>query len=252
MAVSPDRFRRLAMSSPWRWRELTLLWQDGIDDPVRVAVGRPGRLRVARADGTVISEVDEPARAPRSVSRLVLGGEGAPVVPGVRGVPGGPGGWGTGGPDQQPRPFVWDTEPQRDPDGLVVARASWAEVDDGEMLFSSYRFPAAMDPKELASEVRLAEVTERVWRGRLVWEAMAIPGPAYEPRCTCCPLLPGTVAATLFESERGDDAADPPRALPEEEFFVRLDVQTAVCVHVSRLDGTDPRARLDVAIEQVR
>lgn len=210
-----------------------MLWHDGVDDPVRVTVGRPGRLRVARVDGTVICEVDEPATAPGRVSWFGLGGGGA------------------GAPDQRPRPFVWDSEPQRDSDGLVVARASWAEVDDGEVLFSSYRFPAAMDPKELASGVRLVEVTERVWRGRLVWEAIAIPGPSYEPRCTCCPLLPGTVAYALFESECGDDATGPPRALPEEEFFVRLDVETAVCVHVSRLDGTDPRARLDVAIEQV-
>jgi hypothetical protein len=236
MAVSPDRFRRLAMSSPWRWRELTLLWQDGVDEPVRVAVGRPGRLRVEHLDGTVISQIDGPARVPGRVSWLRLGALGALA---------------TGGRDEMARPFVWDTEPQRDPEGLVVQRASWAEVDDGEMLFSSYRFPAAMDPKELASGVRLAEVTERVWRGRLVWEAVAIPEPTYEPRCTCCPLLAGAVSAALFETERSGVSVDPPRGLPEEEFFVRLDAQTAGCVHVSRLDGTDPRVRLDVAIEQV-
>ncbi len=130
MAVSPDRFRRLAMSSPWRWRELTLLWQDGVDEPVRVAVGRPGRLRVEHLDGTVISQIDGPARVPGRVSWLRLG-------------------------------------------------------------------------------------------------------------------------AALFETERSGVSVDPPRGLPEEEFFVRLDAQTAGCVHVSRLDGTDPRVRLDVAIEQV-
>ena len=233
MPVTPLSFARLAQSSPWRWRSLQLRYADS-RYAVRAWVGRPRALRVETLDGRLVQAVTRSAHAVGSMISFGAGGLSGPVV----------------------RPWPWEVEVPLDAEGLVVRRPSAVEVELDDEIFQTYRFVAALDPAELASGVDLTDVREQVWRGRPVWEATARPTPAYLPRCTCCPLLPGVVAEGLFRAEGGgaEEPADTGERFPgwrDEEFFVRLDVATGVVAAVDRLDRHDPAARLTLDIEVV-
>ena len=60
MTPTPERFRRLARSSPWRWDAVSFALTWPITPPVTATVVRPDRLRVVDAHGLVLADgVDE-------------------------------------------------------------------------------------------------------------------------------------------------------------------------------------------------
>ena len=193
---TPERFTRLARSSPWRWSTLrfslrTLGRDPGPESVSEAWLRRPDGLRVRLTDGTVHVVRDAAARQPRGAA------------------------------------------PERDAEGLVVARPPDGPRHDDPM-WQSYRWVAMLDPQELAESVWSGEpgpvtftddVLEVDHHGRPAWEARLATTEAYDPRCGCCPLLPDARIAGL----EGLGARMPDGGWAPEH-RVRLDVATGVCV----------------------
>lgn len=207
---SVERFRALARSAPWRWTtlHLTCRWTGGT--AVQAVLARPDRLRVEDLDG-----------------RLLAAGTS--------------GGLGSSSGPRPPAP-----EPRLDADGLVRSRREpWNDGPDVPM-WQDYRWVAALDPYELADGVEgepgadIHDLHAVEHHGRLAWEAVLVPTPAYEPRCGCCPLL----------RSRESDLLEGLPLLPvyAEAHQVRLDVQTGVCVLTAELGGPSPGAGHDTAL----
>jgi hypothetical protein len=235
-----DAFAALARSSPWRWSTLrfTGRWQgDGPwHRPLRAWVRRPDLLRVESLDGELLQVVRQP---PQRVSVLTTDGGLTRELPWLTadGVPG----------------------PELRADGLVAARPdrlAWDFSLDAPM-YQDYRWVAMLDPAELADgsepesddvvrAVDLDTVTEVDHGGRPAWEAIVRPTAAYQPRCSCCPLL---------HSRESDLLEYGPEGLREDypdAYRVRLDVGTGVCVFTEELGGTpDGIAGHDLRIEAV-
>lgn len=201
---TPERFRRLARSAPYRWRSLLLEGTWGPhDEPVRLLLERPDRVRVERLDGVVLHDV----RQGSVVGGAVLTSDGSS------------------------RPYLTPPEPLPvlDDDGLVTtARRPWDEGPEVPM-WQDYRFVAVLDPYELSDGVDVVELREVEHGGRPVWEALLHPTPAYEPRCACCPLM----------RTRDTDVMEGLAPLPAyaDAHLVRLDVGTGVCVRAREVGG---------------
>lgn len=201
---SPEDFRALARSSPWRFR--TLHWssrgvvpQDA-DGRTEAWLQRPGLLTVRDGDGVHLAQ-------------------GAPY--------GGP-------PAGDPAP------PVLRPDGLVAQRPEGYHLTHGDPMWQSYLWTAMLDPEELSHDVALTDVraTERL--GRPTWWATAEARPGYEPRCGCCPLLLGLVSVELEHGpfEEGGRGWEPAWDDLPTTYLVGLDVQTGIVVDVTPLDGS--------------
>ncbi|WP_116951565.1 hypothetical protein [Jiangella endophytica] len=232
--VDDETFRALARSSPWRWRSVELtrtLVGDAItaDHAVRAWIDRPGRMRVVEPDGTEHLVDETPAER-----GLVLVGssDGSPVEQPVITVPLDP---------EAPQPV-------RRPDGLVARRPSDVTVAYDDPMYENYLWVAMLDPVELSGGVDVLSVRETVREGRDTLEATVRPTAGYDPRCTCCALLFGEVAAGLLRAEGGPEPED--RAFADE-FSVALDVETGICVLLRELGGDDDGAGFDVSLAAV-
>lgn len=156
----------------------------------------------------------------------------------------------------QARPHQID--PTVDEDGLVAHRPGRQAVAYDDPMWRSYHWVAMLDPVELAdgSEGVPGAVIQRVaevdHHGRRAWEAIATPTEAYDPRCSCCPLMPSEVSDAL-EAQAGGPAVrtfDPDFIFPSAH-RLRLDVDTGVLVYSEQLGGTQAGESHDVVIEAV-
>ncbi|RIQ27092.1 hypothetical protein [Jiangella rhizosphaerae] len=232
--VDDETFRALARSSPWRWRSVELtrtLVGDAItaDHAVRAWIDRPGRMRVVEPDGTEHLVDETPAERGLVV---VASSDGSPVEPPVVTVPLDP---------AAPRPVLR-------PDGLVAQRPSDVTVAYDDPMYENYLWVAMLDPVELSGGVDVLSVRATVLEGRDTVEAVVRPTAGYDPRCTCCALLFGEVAAELLHAEGGPEPED--RAFADE-FAVALDVETGICVRLREIGGDDDGAGFDVSIAAV-
>jgi hypothetical protein len=235
---SAEDFRALARSSPWRWSTLrfTASWSGPWvpSGEVRAWLRRPDRLRVETPGGELVQVV----RDDSAPARAVLSVDGG--VPDPRLAPGTP-------------------PPRFRPDGLVAQRPPIWEFSADDPMFQTYSWVAMLDPVELAdgdpdrdgAGVVVGEVSEARHGGRPAWQAIVSTTPAYEPRCSCCPLLPSADAAALDAIESGGSRPRPDGYAHGTRFLVRLDVGTGVCVLTEQLDGTDLGRGHEVRIEAV-
>ena len=201
-------------------------------------VSRPGRLRVERLDGTVLrAERYKPRYAVFDASALPDTGAGPP-----------------------PR----ETEPVWDADGLVARRPR--HYVDHDPIHDTYTWAAMLDPVELAdgqdharagaaappAAVTVDDLTVVDHHGRPAWEALVRPTPAYDPMCSCCPLLRSKEADDR-EAESGGRAV--PATSPDFTYpnahRVRLDVETGVCVDAEAIGGTPAGNGHEVVIEAI-
>jgi hypothetical protein len=235
--VDEETFRALARSSPWRWRSVELtrrLVGDAItaDDEVRAWIERPGRMRVVDHEGNE-HLVDE-TPADRGLV-FAVSSDGEPVEP-----------------VEPPKVTVpldpAAPAPVRRPDGLVAQRPSDVTVAYDDPMYENYLWVAMLDPVELSGGVEVLSVEQVVREGRDTLGATVRPTPAYDPRCTCCALLFGEVAADLLRAEGGPEPED--RAFADA-FAVALDVETGICVELRELGGDDDGAGFDVSIAAV-
>lgn len=254
MDLTEETFRALARSSPWRWRSVHLVREVGGpvgEGGVEAWVRRPHLMRVL-ADG----EVHVVRKRPTQFAR-----------------------YGGARPDELT--MAADVTPVRDTDGLVLVRPDSAVVGFDDPMWQSYDWVAMLDPVELADgdpwrdlvsgeevEPREAEVEpypQLDWptsppaagtilsdlrshdrHGRETWWARVVPTQAYEPRCSCCPLLPSEVAARLeYGSE--DTPFVPTLEYPEAH-EVALDVETGICVQIRAAGGPAPGLVHDLRI----
>ncbi|GAB3115761.1 hypothetical protein GCM10027055_24210 [Janibacter alkaliphilus] len=249
MELTERTFRGLARSSPWRWQSVHLVRHAHGGAPEEAVIGarveawirRPGLMRVV-ADGR--TEVfRERARAAARYSTRT---------------------WGRGGRRRTlARPGT--VIPAVDADGLVTVRPPDTVVDLDDPMWQSYAWIAMLDPAELADGdpdrdpalpagaepppldpdpypwagwpsyaapvgVEVSDLRETERAGRRTWWARAVPTSAYQPRCSCCPLLPSEVADRI-EAEDGGPPLDPGVSYPAS-FEVALDVGTGICVAV--------------------
>lgn len=206
MDPTPERFRRLARSAPYRWRSLLLVGTWGPHSaPARVHVAQPDLVRVEELDGVLQHEVRQ-GSVGGGFTTTSDGREVPEVVP--------------------PAPL-----PVLDADGLVTTERRPWHVGPEVPMWQDYRFVAVLDPYELSVGVDVLEVAAVEHGGRPAWEALLRPGEGYEPRCACCPLLP-SLACDLVEGV-------PTRERYADAHRVRLDVATGVCVSAREVGGPD-------------
>jgi hypothetical protein len=234
-----DRFRRLARSSPWRWRTVRFTFDDGDLEPVRAWVRRPDSLRVESLDGRLL-EARAGDQRPAGFVTFLVGPPGStadlePVVP--------------------PEPIWWTDpgarRPATDADGLVVDPASLPpEVVVDDAMWQNYRWVAMLNPRELADgergdvPVEVDSVTAAIRHGRPTLFATVRVIDGYAPRCSCCPLLPSRQA--VIAEGYGD---------PESPFAdahrVAVDLATSICVSARELGGPRDGEGFDVVLEAV-
>ncbi|MGK2884763.1 MAG: hypothetical protein ACSLE8_08295 [Rhodococcus sp. (in: high G+C Gram-positive bacteria)] len=225
-APSILQFQRLAQSDPRRWKSVEFVCAPTHGNAsVRAWIRRPGAMRVEAHDGTVL----ETYRATKPFDgAMTKSGDGPWMAT--------PGRW----------PSV--LAPVTDEDGLVSEfpfDEGYPFVDWDDPLYEGYRWVPMLNPielsrtphdlSELATVVELSEVTVVEHHGRLAWEVTARPTAAYDPRCTCCPLLTG-----MFDDETGVWNPGPP-------VTVRLDVQTGICVYIGPA-AVDPTHDCDLDV----
>ncbi|PXY20117.1 hypothetical protein [Prauserella flavalba] len=246
-SVSSSRFAALARSSPWRWRTLrfTARWRrpERTDPAVRAWIRRPDGLRVERLDGTLLSA--EVLKRPWGTMTTV-------TADGIR------------IEQEQFGPLDPRAEqPRLDADGLVVRRPAEGPLRYDDPMYVDYHWVAMLDPVELADaergfgdptpdSVEITDVSEVSHHGRRAWQATLRPTPAYDPRCSCCPLL-FSQASEDWEAEAGGPTVRDrqPDLRYADAHLVRLDVATGVCVYTEELGGSRAGSGHDVAIEAV-
>lgn len=249
LSPTPDRFRGLARSSPWRWRALAFDLHrrplHGPDHTLHAVVERGAGLEVRLADG---ERRQDPARR-NTVGMRYLGG-------------------GDRGPDTVELPYAWEVPVEVDDNGFVVRRP-WDPVSDDPM-WQDYQFVAMLDPVELADGLPVEpgsawgpdavrppaldvhRLDASVRHGRETWWAQVSPREDYSPRCSCCPLLFGRVSESLEAAGGGPTALErDPRLVYASAYLVALDVQTGVCVHLEHLDGDHAGRGFSVDIHSV-
>lgn len=209
MTLTPDSFRNLARSSPWRWDSLRFTVSAPGDDTTvtRFWVRRPGALRVENAEGQLLYST-------------------------------------TNINDSRADFYVADTRaswllppqlvaPVYDDQGLVTRRPQAAY---GEPIYQDAHFAALLDPAEIAGNAPVAfetpylnptlleDLREEDIDGRRAWVATLTRTPYYRP------AYPGF-----------DLVAEAPTE-------IALDVDTAVCVRSRALDGPHAGAGHDLKI----
>lgn len=209
--MSADRFRGLARSSPWRWTALEFLldwtvpagFPDSREFNLHAWLARPDALRVEDAEGR----------------ELFAGRPGRSTTP----------------PPELPG------DPPRTPDGLVAAREWWIAAYDP--LFQNYYWVALLDPAELADGTEVDDAVAVEHHGRPAWQATVRPVEGYNPRCSCCSLLPCEIA-DVYEglAPRPDGFTYPDR------FVARIDEQTGVCVYLEAIQGSYGGVQHDLTI----
>lgn len=216
VAPTPESFRALARSAPWRWQTLRFVarWQ-GLGFPshhIRAWVQRPDRLRVETLHGQAIlvANGDSDLLRPLSTSHL----------------------------DR--------ADVKYDETGLVVSRHPLARAFSDDILFGSYYWLALLDPLELADggsgferspdipAAAISDVKVVDHAGRLSWEALLTPTARYEPQwCNCCSLLFGPKSE--YRQPQDIDAATLQRYPAWHR--IRLDCATAICVLLEQVGG---------------
>jgi hypothetical protein len=244
MDPTPDSFRALARSSPWRWRTLHFLHRGGRDSrQVEAWVRRPGELLVRDADGREHRVSGLPYSS--AVSVVTMSTEVGWVAP----VP---------IPPRHVLPH--EVQPALRPDGLVAQRPpdvlrhpGDVVVDYDDPMWSSYRWVAMLDPVELSHHVDVRDPRVDEVAGREVWRAFLTAEEGYSPRCggNCCELLWSDVSRRC----EFDDPADAPPARPgttyPDCYDVSLDVQTGVVVRCRPVGADVDHAWLEVDILEV-
>lgn len=249
-----DRFRALARSSPWRWRTLRFTHRGSlrgrVEGPVRAWVRRPSDLRVEDLEGAVLLVLRDPPRrsgvmTPRRWGRS--GGETVVLAPAAT------------------------VTPDYDDWGLVARRPPGWGLSFDDPMYQDYRWVAMLDPVELADGRQAgpepddlppqgATVTDLAvvhHHGREAWEALVRPTAAYEPRCSCCPLLLSEQIVALEREAAGaaEDYRASLDALAARGFAdahrVRLDAGTGVCVLTEEIGGPFPGDGHELVIEAV-
>jgi hypothetical protein len=260
MELTEQSFRALARSSPWRWRSVHLVREVGGpvgEGDVEAVIRRPHLMRVV-ADGEVHVVRDGPTR----VAPYTRDGRSGPVDV----------------------PTAADVRPVLDADGLVRVRPDSAVVGLDDPMWQSYDWVAMLDPVELAdgspwrdpatgADVETPPLAPEPYpeldrptrvpvpgtlvsdlragdrHGRATWWARVVPTWAYEPRCSCCPLLPSEVADRLEHDEEGSPFV-PGREYPSAH-DVALDAATGICVEIHAVGGPRPGIVHDVRIHAV-
>lgn len=248
MAPTPDAFRALARSSPWRFTTLHFTHRRADMEPVEAWLTRPGHLRVRLADGT--EQVEEGVPYTTSVLTLAEGpldrvppGEGA--KPGL--APRGP--VQASDPDRAPQSVA----PRLREDGLVAKRPEGFDIDYDDPMWQDYAWVAMLDPVELSAGVEVDDVRVWEWRGRTTWTATARAVEGYDPRCSCCALLWGEVSDAIdADGAGGSPAGGWPdvRSYPTA-YEISLDVETGVVVDLTPVGVTRERLGFSNEIHQV-
>ncbi|PXY32635.1 hypothetical protein [Prauserella muralis] len=214
MDLTPDRFRALARSSRQRWRTLrfTVTWRDSAADAADAA--------------------DPVGASHTSAVRAWLRRPDALRVEGI--------------------------------DGRVL-QAGIDPDPDGDPMYQTYHWVAMLDPVELAdgvgedtprdpavAPVWISRLTEVTAHGRTAWQADLLPTAAYDPRCSCCPLLFSEVSEN-WEAEAGGPVLRErdPGLRYADAHRVRLDAATGVCVYTEELGGSHAGAGHEVVIHAV-
>lgn len=235
MQPTPERFRALARSSPWRWSTLqfTLAFRGRRQwDPVRAWLRRYDALRIENLDGVLLHVVHQ---APATTVSVTDGVESVFLKARPNEVP-----------------------PTYDADGLVAHRPGRRAVEYDDPMWQTYHWVAMLDPVELtdgrdgAAGAVIQDVREVHHHGRRAWEAIATPTDAYDPRCSCCPLMLSEVSDAL-EAQAGGPTV---RTFdPAFDFApahrLRLDVETGVLVYGEQIGGTRSGESHEVVIEAV-
>ncbi len=250
---TPDRFRGLARSSPWRWRALAFDLHrrplHGPDHTVSAVVVRGVGVQVRLADG---------AQHRQQAQRTPVG-------------------WVEEGTERRvptELPFAWELPLGLDVDGFVEGRPSFRRTSDDPM-WQDYQFVAMLDPVELADgqwrhpvpdpdsdavppeassppALDVHRLDAVVRGGRDTWWAEVSPRAEYEPRCSCCPLLFGEVSEGLEALAGGPTMRDrKPWLTYATRYLVALDLVTGICVHVEHLDGDHAGRGFSVDISSV-
>lgn len=128
--------------------------------------------------------------------------------------------------------------------------ARWSTASTPKHRYRDYHWIACLDPVELADGdpdrgllgTSIDDVHCIDHGGRPSWSATVIAGPAYEPRCACCPLLPSAVADRL-EGIPPTDYAD--------AHLVVLDRATGICVSTTELGGPRNGLGHEILINEV-
>lgn len=273
--MDSETFRALARSSPWLWRSIRLtrtsVGRDG-GEQVRAWIRRPGRMRVEQA-GHPPYVVDDSGNvgAGRAVLTAVSVASDDDAMPAL--YPAQPESFAPqGSRAQQPEFFTPQDprapRPERRPDGLVLRRPSDFAIEYDDPMHVNYQWVAMLDPVELAdgigrgdefddapddeatpAGVEILEFTERDHLGRPAVEALVRPAPAYNPRCSCCPLL-FSAASVALDLAEGAPLPEPMPTLAET-FRVVLDLGTGVCVQLRDIGGDHDGSGFDVEIEEI-
>lgn len=216
---TPDDFRALARSSPWRFGMLHFTHTVPGEAPVEAWLRRPGSLEVV-VDGARHVE----SGVPHTRSAVF--------------------GWDASGEPTQPRVLAAVTPqavaPSLRSDGLVLKRPDEPEIEYDDPMWQNYRWVAMLDPAELAHGVEVADVEVSTRLGRPTWTASCRPlqgEEGYQPRCSCCPLLFGEVSMAMDLDDPAAVRAREPEAGYPSGHRVSLDVATGVVVSVEPLDG---------------
>lgn len=234
--LTESTFRRLAQSSPWRFRTLHVTWRpQGRLEPVEAWLTRPGHLRVHSADGTehIVEGV------PYGMSVLTIGGPHVEPPPPVS-------------PDR--------AAPEVDEHGLVVARpelAGEAIVAYDDPMWQDYTWVAMLDPRELATGTAVFDLMTDDRYGRETWWAQVAAisddeEDGYNPRCGCCPLIWGEVSERIEGSIGGPTYAEQhPDVVYPASWLIGLDVETGVVVSASPTGGSRPDCGFELTIHDV-
>ncbi|MBP2411627.1 hypothetical protein JOF48_000426 [Arthrobacter stackebrandtii] len=222
-AYTPDAFRHIARSSPWRWDTVRFelhrkfpnapdggpgrSWVPsagsgagpggGLPDlALNCWVRRPGALRVETLEGKLLAST---TKINESRDSLFISGNRKPWL-------------------LQPSLV----NPVKDEDGYVVRRP---EARYGEPAYGTGRASACLDPVELAGDrpvpleapfanvAEIEDIAAVTHHGRPAIEAVLTPNPSYRPLFPDAPLLfPGRTA-------------------------IRLDLETSICVASQSLEG---------------
>jgi hypothetical protein len=234
MQPTPDDFRALARSSPWRWRTLHFEHRSSVTAHCEAWVRRPGELLVRdpRGPDTYVSGL------PYTVSSARTWGSDDP---------------GFVAPPEPPRLVPQDLRPPLRADGLVAERPHDLSLDYDDPMYGNYSWVAMLDPVELSHSVDVVDLRQVDVAGRPAWRADLRALPGYDPRCggNCCELL-YSEAGLRADFPEPDDVPEPWRGRSYPDHYdVALDLGTGVVVRCLPVGGADDAPWLENDILEV-